>query len=69
MMAECWFRILEEKGITKNKREYESLKNELTNRTIIGEYVGNPDNQHVVKYNRETIVFYALVNNYSNKIC
>jgi hypothetical protein len=40
-MAECWFRLLDQKGILKNKREYDGLKTDLTNKTIIGEYIGN----------------------------
>jgi hypothetical protein len=35
----------------------------------VGEYIGNPACQHLVKYPRETIVFYAVVENYSKRIC
>jgi hypothetical protein len=27
---------------------------------MVGEYVGHPDLQHLVRYERETIIFYAL---------
>jgi len=59
LMAETWFNIL--KG--KNKNEIQELKQALIGRTIIGEYCGNPDFQHLVKYADVTIYFYALVEN------
>jgi hypothetical protein len=34
----------------KKKEEIEALKAELKGRTIVGEYCGNPDFQHLVKY-------------------
>lgn len=36
---------------------------------MIGEYIGNVQCQHLVKYPKETIIFYAIVNNSSPKIC
>ena len=39
MMAYCWFDILK----TLNKREVELLSKELSNRTMVGEYIGHPD--------------------------
>jgi hypothetical protein len=44
MMADCWFKNLDELGILTNKREYDALKSDLTNKTLIGEYIGNPRN-------------------------
>ena len=40
MMAETWFDIIN--NGTLNKREVEELKKELSNRTLVGEYIGNP---------------------------
>ena len=37
--------------------------------TLIGEYVGSQDHQHLVKYSRVTIIFYAIVDNYSDQTC
>ncbi len=36
---------------------------------MIGEYVGNQDYQHLVKYQKMTILFYAMVENTSEDIC
>lgn len=36
---------------------------------MIGEYCGNPDFQHLVKYAEITIYFYALVENNSPDTC
>ena len=41
----------------------------MSNRTWVGEYIGNPNCQHLVRYPRETIIFYAIVDNNSKKIC
>lgn len=43
----------------------EELKNDLDGFTIVGEYVGNVDYQHLVRYNQTTILFFAYVDNYS----
>ena len=65
LMAVTWFNILKE----KNKNEIEDLKKALIGKTIIGEYCGNPDFQHLVKYADTTIYFYALVENESVYTC
>lgn len=36
---------------------------------MIGEYVGNQKYQHLVKYEKTTILFYAIVENNSADIC
>lgn len=39
-------------------------------KTLIGEYVGNQDYQHLVKYKKQTILFYAIVENLNgSEIC
>lgn len=38
-------------------------------RTIVGEYCGNPDFQHLVKYGDVTIYFYAVVENAGTDTC
>ena len=45
----------------KNKAEIEKLKEVLNGRTIVGEYCGNPEFQHLVKYADIIIYFYAVV--------
>ena len=52
-----WFELLKD----KKKNELEELKKDLTGMAIVGQYCGNPDYQHLVKYNEVTIFFYALV--------
>ena len=37
--------------------------------TLVGEYVGSDEHQHLVKYSRVTIIFYAIVENNSIKDC
>jgi len=37
--------------------------------SLIGEYVGHQDHQHLVKYSRTTIIFYAAVDNNSSDTC
>jgi hypothetical protein len=44
-----------------NKQQVEALKQDLIGKTMIGEYCGNPDFQHLVKYADITIYFYAIV--------
>lgn len=64
-MAECWFNMIKD----FKKSEFESLKQDMRNRTWIGEYIGNIQLQHLVKYPAETIIFYSVVDNNSPKIC
>ncbi len=61
-----WFKLLarlEKKGVL------EQFKAEIANHTIVGEYVGNYDHQHLVRYSKETIVFYAVVDNNGTTDC
>ena len=64
-MADTWLNII--KG--KKKDQLEKLKADLKGRTIVGEYCGNPEYQHLVKYADITIYFYALVENDSKFSC
>ena len=65
LIAEAWFGIVDK----LNKNQIQELKKDLTGHTIIGEYCGNPDFQHLVKYSEITIYFYALVDNNSEYTC
>jgi hypothetical protein len=53
----------------RKKEDLEILKKELNGHTIVGEYCGNPDFQHLVKYSEITIYFYAFVQNTSVYTC
>lgn len=46
LMALTWFDLLKD----KKKDEIEELKRDLTGKALVGEYCGNPDFQHLVKY-------------------
>ena len=45
------------------------LKKDLNERTLVGEYVGAADLQHVVAYEKETIIFFAIVENNCPNLC
>ncbi len=51
------------------KKQLEALKDELAGKTMVGEYCGNPEFQHLVKYAQITIYFYAIVENDSKYTC
>lgn len=62
-IAEQWFKIL------NSIKNLEKFKKELDGHTMIGEFVGNQNFQHLVKYARPTIIFYAVVENSSDDYC
>lgn len=67
-MAHVWFDKLEQYK-KKDPKIVDELKKELSGNTLIGEYVGSDEHQHLVKYSRTTIIFYAIVNNHSAEEC
>lgn len=52
-----------------NTTQQLALKKDLNGKTLIGEYVGAKDLQHVIAYKEETLIFYSIVENDSHKIC
>ena len=64
MIAQTWFRILNR--LYKKGKQLSKLRESLTNKTLVGEYVGNYYHQHLIKYNKETLLFYAVVDNLSH---
>lgn len=67
-IANCWFKTISSLG-RKNK-SLAKLQEALSGKTLVGEYVGHPDNQHLVRYTKESIIFYAAVdNNNQNQNC
>lgn len=52
-----------------SNEKVKQLKNALVGRTLIGEYVGNQEYQHLVLYPRVTLIFYAMIDNSSKAIC
>lgn len=65
LMAQNWFEMLKD----KSKAQINELKEDLTGRTLVGEYCGNPEYQHLVKYSEITIFFYAIVEVNSQYSC
>ena len=45
------------------------MRKAVAGKTMVGEYVGNPEFQHLVKYSKTEILFYALVDNSSAATC
>jgi hypothetical protein len=65
LIAEEWFRVVER----LDDDQVRELKSRLEGFSLVGEYVGNNDFQHLVKYSSQTVVFYALVDNNSRVTC
>ncbi|CAG9316924.1 unnamed protein product [Blepharisma stoltei] len=65
VIGEEWFKIL----LNLNEQELEELKQDLTGFTIAGEYVGDLNHQHLVRYQKIDIMFYAYINNESSRPC
>lgn len=63
VMAKAWFRYLSTCG------NINLLKSELEFRTMIGEYIGQIEFIHIVKYTETKIKFYAIVDNNSAYSC
>lgn len=66
-IARCWFRIIQKLG--DKKISLAKLQQTLSGKTLVGEYVGNKNEQHIVKYPKETIIFYAITENDSSQNC
>lgn len=64
-MAHVWFDKLE--SYSEDVRT--QLRNDLAGNTLIGEYIGSSEHQHLVKYSRVTCIFYAVVSNNSADDC
>ena len=65
MIAEVWFKHLN----SLSSELQEQIKVECNNKTLIGEYVGNNEYQHLVGYDEQTIIFYCVVDNESPVTC
>lgn len=68
-MAHVWFDRLNEIEKQFGQDGVTALKQDLSNNTLIGEYIGSAEHQHLVKYSRVTIIFYAIVDNNSEDDC
>lgn len=68
-MGEVWLNYILSLEKSKGKDAVRDLMVELSDKTLVGEYVGAVEHQHMVKYNRKTLIFYAVVENNSPDIC
>ena len=66
LIGEVWFKIV--KRLT-DEGKIEDLKKEMNGRTFVGEYCGNQEHQHLVKYKDICILFVAVVDNESLITC
>ena len=64
-MAHVWLDIVARMSDAHQKE----IREEMNGRTLVGEYIGSQDHQHLVKYSRVTLIFYAVVDNYSEESC
>lgn len=64
-MARAWFKMTKK----MSKEQLRKLQEDMDGHTLIGEYIGSQEHQHLVKYSRVTIIFYAVVDNYSEETC
>ena len=68
-MANVWFDKLESIRTERGEAALDEMKADLNQKSLIGEYVGSQEHQHLVKYSRVTIIFYAVVDNVSMTDC
>jgi len=68
-MAHVWFDKLAALEKERGPQAIEELKNDMAGKTFVGEYIGSNEHQHLVKYSRVTIIFYAIVDNMSMEDC
>lgn len=67
IFSKLWFDFLSKNFSCPEKLD--EFKNQLNNRTLIGESVGDPNHQHIKLYDTQEIQFYALVDNDSEEPC
>ena len=65
LIAEEWFRLI----APLSAERVAQLQAVLADHTIVGEYVGHPDHQHLVRYTSKDILFYAYVDHNSADTC
>lgn len=68
-MAHVWFDKLQQVEQDMGAAGLTGMQQDMANNTLIGEYIGSAEHQHLVKYSRVTIIFYAVVDNTSADDC
>ncbi|CAD8150285.1 unnamed protein product [Paramecium octaurelia] len=61
-IAEIWFSDMSEKNV-------EQLQKDLTDFTLVGEFVHNPYFVHIIEYQQPALKFFALINNHQRNFC
>ena len=65
LIAEAWFQWLDHFP----HQDLNKLNRFLEDHSLVGEYVGNPNLQHLVRYDSVYLLFYAVVDKHSNDNC
>ncbi|KAL4471393.1 hypothetical protein ABPG74_008286 [Tetrahymena malaccensis] len=68
LISQVWIEFIR-KLEEQNAQLLVELKEYLNGRTFVGEYCGNQDYQHLVKYDKIDLHFYAVVENNSPETC
>ena len=68
-MALVWFDKLDQIKAERGDEAIQQLQDDFDQKTFVGEYIGSMEHQHLVKYSRVTIIFYAVVDNQSMLDC
>eukprot|EP00347_Sterkiella_histriomuscorum_P020181 403338791 len=69
-MSLVWIDFIDQLKLQPDGVKYlKELKDIMNGRTLVGEYVGAQEHQHMVKYDQVTLMFYAIVDNNSPDIC
>jgi len=66
LIAKEWFRLIDQ---IQRENQIQNLKDYMAGKTFIGEYCGNQNYQHLVKYQEIDIHFTAIVENESQCTC
>lgn len=66
LIAAQWFQTIKR---IEAENQLDALKKDMSEVTFVGEYCGNPDYQHLIKYEKIDLIFYAIVQNNSERTC
>ena len=65
LIAYAWFHWLD----NYPHQDLNKLNKFLEGHSLVGEYVGNPNLQHLVRYDQVYLLFYAVVDKHSSENC
>lgn len=64
LIGKCWFDIVKKLEEQNGAMNITDLKIDLSEVTIVGEYTGNQNYQHLIKYEKVDLIFYSVINNW-----